>query len=328
MTWFNVSTLTLAEEVLALKRSTGIADRSGCGRLFITGADALDLLNRLSTQKLEALPEGHGTTTVITNGDGRVVDLIALGALDGGFWCITSPGHAQAVIDWLDAYTFGEDITVEDRTSTTFQLTLSGEAVEQVLALDVPPLDGLAREDLDGFDVVLWHRLSGGAAGFEIIGERSEMDDLAKELISHGSIAVTPEAWESHRIWNGMPAIDHEFGLFNNPLEARLLGAISDTKGCYTGQEVIARLQTYKKVQRVLMSVETTERLEPGAKLLADGKSVGEVTSFSETPDGLRGLALVASAHATDGAELATESGAAVVLRQPRYALLTEPTST
>ena len=97
-------------DLLALRNACGVVGSDTAGRLFITGDDALDLLNRLTTNKLEQLPDGQGTTTVITNADGRVVDLLALAALDGGLWCLTSPDYAQTVDDLQDLYTFVEDI--------------------------------------------------------------------------------------------------------------------------------------------------------------------------------------------------------------------------
>ena len=84
----------LAAEYRALVDGAGLAERSDVGRLRITGADALDLLNRLTTNQLDELPEGHARLTVLTNGDARVIDVLALAALDGALLCLTSPGRA------------------------------------------------------------------------------------------------------------------------------------------------------------------------------------------------------------------------------------------
>lgn len=322
----------------ALRDACGVVARDSepsVGRLFVTGEDALDLLNRLTTNKLEELPEGQGTTTIITNADGRVVDLLALGALDDGIWCLTSPGYAQAVIDWLDMFTFTEEITVEDRTSDTFHLTLAGPTAPSTIAaawanaVDLA-LDSIARVEIVGASVVVWRRLAGGADGFEILGDLADREAVLAALVQAGAQLTAPDAWETHRVLNGMPAMDAEFGLFNNPLEARLLGSISETKGCYTGQEVLARLQTYNKIQRRLMAVDLDAPVAPGTKLVAeDGKNAGQITSVIETPGGIKGLALVATKLAIDGAILATDSpGATATLHEPAYALATEPIDT
>jgi folate-binding protein YgfZ len=321
----------------ALRHACGVVARDGepsVGRLFITGEDSLDLLNRLTTNKLEELPVGQGTTTVMTNADGRVVDLLALGALDDGIWCLTSPGYAQTVIGWLDMFTFAEEITVEDRTSDTFHLILSGPTASSVIAacahdpdLATVALYTIAHAEIADATVVVWRRLAGGADGFEILGDLTDREAILAALVQAGAQLTSPDAWETHRVLNGMPAMDAEFGLFNNPLEARLLGSISGTKGCYTGQEVLARLQTYNKVQRRLMAIDLDAPVAPGTKLVSeDGKNAGQITSVTETPDGIKGLALVATKLALDRAVLATDlQGATATLREPAYALATEP---
>jgi folate-binding protein YgfZ len=320
-------------DLLALRNACGVVGSDTAGRLFITGADALDLLNRLTTNKLEQLHDGQGTTTVITNADGRVVDLLALAALDGGFWCLTSPDYAQTVVDWLDLYTFVEDISVVDCTNDTFHLTLAGpvapDAITSVADVSDLALDAAARSVIAGASVVVWRRLAGGADGYDIIGDLADRDAVLAALVAAGAQAASQDAWETHRVLNGMPAMDAEFGLFNNPLEARLLGAISETKGCYTGQEVLARLQTYNKIQRRLMAADLDVPTAPGTKLIGpDGKTAGLITSVAHTPGGIKGLALVTTRLATDGATLTIEpasAGGTATLHDPAYALATEP---
>ena len=249
----------LAAEYAALVDGAGLADGSDVGRLRITGYDALDLLNRLTTNKLEELLDGHARLTVLTNGDARVIDVLGLAAVDGALLCLTSPGRADAVIDWLDTYTFGEDITVADRTAETAQLTLAGPEAVGVLAtagVDGIPaaLDRVTQVTIAGVGVTLWRTMTGGAEGFEVIVERADADAVRAALAAADATPVSARAWEAFRIANGMPAYGSEFGEATNPLESRLRGAISEDKGCYTGQEVVARLLTYGKVQRRLMS--------------------------------------------------------------------------
>lgn len=323
-----------AKHDTALRVRSGISDRSVNGRLWITGTDALDLLNRLSTNELEELPGGTGTSTVLTNGDARVIDLLDLGAIEQGFWCLTSPELAQTVVDWLDLYTFGEEITVVDLTAETFEIAVVGPA-----ALETLIGAGASNEDLDvnqlrsttiaGVNVLIWHKLAGGAEGYELIGNRDDALAIISSLKIAGGKVITQSEWEVYRIANGMPAAGTEFGLFNNPLEARLLGAISDTKGCYTGQEVIARLQTYQKVQHRLMSVDLTGPVEPGVQLFSQSTVAGRLTSVSQTDEGNIGLALVNGKFAEEDLMLDVSSDIQppirATLRNPFYAILTEP---
>ncbi len=323
----------LAAEYAALVDGAGLADRSDVGRLRITGADALDLLNRLTTNKLEELPDGHARLTVLTNGDARVIDVLGLAAVDGALLCLTSPGRAAAVIDWLDTYTFGEDISVADRTAETAQLTLAGPGAAGVLAagcVDGAPaaLDRVARVSIAGVGVVLWRTMTGGAEGFEVIVERAGADAVRAALVAAGAAPVSADAWEAFRIANGMPAYGSEFGEATNPLESRLRGAVSEDKGCYTGQEVVARLLTYAKVQRRLMSVALSGPAEAGSDLLADGARAGTLTSATDVPGvGRVGLALIAQKRASVGSafDVSGSSGVTATISEPPYALATEP---
>ena len=318
---------------LALRHACGVVARDeapATGRLFITGEDALDLLNRLSTNKLEVLPEGQGVTTVITNPDGRVVDLVALVALDNGMWSLTSPGYAQTVVDWLDMYTFTEDITVADHTNDTFHLTVAGPSALPTIAACTPDarelaLDTATRVQIANASVVVWRRLAGGADAYEILGDAGQRESVLAALVDAGAELTSAAAWEAHRIVNGMPIIDAEFGLFNNPLEARLLGFISETKGCYTGQEILARLQTYNKIQRRLMAVDLDSLVATGTKLMNhEGRNAGQITSVTKTPNGVKGLALVITKFATAGTTLTVDPTGTATLHEPAYALATE----
>lgn len=323
----------LAAEYAALVDGAGLADRSDVGRLRITGADALDLLNRLTTNKLEELPDGHARLTVLTNGDARVIDVLELAAVDGSLLCLTSPGRAAAVIDWLDTYTFGEDISVADRTAETAQLTLAGPGAAAVLAaagVDGVPaaLDRVAPVTIAGVGVMLWRTLTGGAEGFEVIVERAGGTAVRAALAAAGATPVSARAWETFRIANGMPAYGSEFGEATNPLESRLRGAISEDKGCYTGQEVVARLLTYGKVQRRLMSVALSGPVEADADLRADGARAGTLTSVADVPGrGRVGLALIAQKRAAVGSafDVSGASGVTATISEPAYALATEP---
>ena len=309
------------------------ADRTACGRLWATGADARDLLNRLTTNRIDDLGPGQARSTVLTNGDARVIDHLRLAAIDAGgtpgLWCLTSPGRAEAVAEWADRYTFGEDITVEDRSLDTTQLTVVGPDASAALAragLAAPDVDAVAC--FDGVDVVA--SPFGAHAAYDVILPAARAAQ-AREALRRAASELTGDAFDTYRIAQGVPAYGAEFGEFNNPLEARLLGSISDTKGCYTGQEVIARLQTYRKVQRRLMSFSGDGPAASGQTLEApDGSSAGTVTSACRTDDGrTAGLALVRSRHAVAGTVVRiVETGTELALAEPAYALATEPDET
>ena len=315
---------TDAAAFAALMERAGFADRSDCGRLRITGADALDLLNRLTTNNLETLPPGTACSTVLTNGDARVLDHLRLAAVDGGMWCLTSPGRAEDVANWIDLYTFGEEITVVDESGETMQFTVVGPLAADALAtagFPIPLLDGVLAQD----GVVVVASPFGAHPAYDLLLPLAEAERSKAALLAAAQ-EVDAGAFEAYRIAQGVPAYGSEFGAFNNPLEARLLGSISDDKGCYTGQEVIARLQTYRKVQRLLMSFTSDAPAVPGDALeTEDGSQAGVVTSACTVDNEAMGLALVAAKHAFAGSSLRLTNDGTATLSEPAYALATEP---
>ena len=323
-----------AAEFAALESGVGLADRSHVGRLRLLGADVLDLLDRLTTNKLETLEPREGLPTVLTTSKGRVVDLLTLTAADGHLLCLTSPGRQEAVAEWIDFYTFSEDVTVEDVSGDTAQLSLAGPgsaALLGALGVDVSglPMFHSRGHALAGADVLAWHTLSAGTPTYELIVPAAAALTVWNALTQAGAVPTGHQAWEAYRVLRGVPIHSAEFSDDTNPLESRLRGAISFNKGCYIGQEVVARLNTYDKVQRSLMSLVLSGPAQPGDALKsAEGASAGVVTSVAQRPiDGVYvGLALVRHEHATPGATLlVADREAMATLSHPAYALATEP---
>lgn len=123
----------VASEYRAATEGAALHDASYVGRLKAVGRDALDLLNRMSTNRVLSLQPGEGVPTILTTDRGRILDLI--GVINTGEYIllITSPGNQRTVIEWLDKYTIMEDLTVEDITATTTMLAVLGSGGQTAL---------------------------------------------------------------------------------------------------------------------------------------------------------------------------------------------------
>ncbi len=321
-----------AAEYAVLREGAGLADRSYLGRVRISGPDALDLLNRLTTNKLETLLPGEGAPTVLTSPKGRVIDLLLVGARPDHFLLLTSPGRQEAAMEWIDFYTFVDDAPLQDVTPLTRQFTVVGPGAAAALsaagALAVPlPLYHLRDATIGGARAVVWRTMDPGPESYEVIVVGEEAAVAWRALVEAGAIPVGSTAWEAFRIAQGTPAYGAEYGEETNPLESRLRGAISFDKGCYTGQEVVARLDTYQKVQRRLMAVALSGPAERGDVLVDGDKTTGVLTSVAAVPtDGSYvALALVSVVQAVAGRALAVGGSAVTAtLTDPTYALATE----
>ena len=126
--------LTTPETALrAARESAVLAHRPAPGVLRVTGEDALDLINRLSTNEVEEMSAGSGLSTVLTTNKGRVVDLLTILYLPDHWLLLTSPGTQQKVVDWIEEFTFGEEIEVEDVTAETAVLTIVGPRAPDIM---------------------------------------------------------------------------------------------------------------------------------------------------------------------------------------------------
>lgn len=306
------SVSTISGEYLAATTGAALHDISHVGRLHATGADGLDLLNRLSTNKVDELAPGHGTPTILTTENGRILDLIQVVNVGDHILMITSPRTQQSIIEWLDKYTIMEDLTIEDVSSETAMLALIGPEAGELLGLT--PGQGTQTSisvhniDLGGTDVVAVEQPLGTLSRYWLVCPQDSAAGLWEHLTGAGAVPVGATAMDAVRVNLGIPEHGPELGEPYNPLEAGLAGSVDFAKGCYIGQEVIARLDTYKKVQKYLVSLrfEASASVTAGDELLEEGQPVGTVTSVApEATDGvLMGLGYVKAASATTGVVL------------------------
>lgn len=317
-------------------------DQSNAGRLQATGADALDLLNRLSTNRVDNLQPGQGAPTILTTDRGRILDLLIVVNAGPAILLLAGPGSPPAVIAWLDKYTIMEDLTVSDRTAATTQFTLAGPHAADLIAAaglahrqqlaTLPPYHALTAQ-IAGQETTLIHRPLGDLPAWELILEDDTAPAVWEQLTAAGFAPIEQDAWDALQIRHGIPRYGRELTDAYNPLEAGLIGAIDFAKGCYIGQEVIARLDTYQKVQKrlTLLRLPPTNNAEPanfapitvGTELTAANRKVGQITSIAAQPatGELLALAYLRAAQAHPGNQLtlaAPHQGQAEILQLPQ----------
>ena len=274
----------------ALQSGAGLVDRSSVGRLSFSGDDALDLLHRLSTNDLLALEVGQAASTVLTSPKGRIVDLLYVLRRDADTLVFTAPETRRKVIDWIDFYTFVEDVEVLDLTGETAMFSLSGPGAGGVLEAltegdDVPAGVGRhAAVHLAGVCVTIVRSDFLHDEGYDLIVPAGAGQAVWSRLCDAGGSPVSGEAYQAVRVERGVPVFGKELGESYNPLEAGLLDYVSFTKGCYVGQEVVTRLNTYQKVQKRLAGLDFDGDASQGARLKLDGKQAGLVTSVIVSP--------------------------------------------
>ena len=292
----------VAELDHALHRSI-LVDRSGLSRLLGTGPDLLDLLQRLSTGDLAAMAEGSGRSTVLTTPKGRIVERLLITRLSSGVLMVAGEGNGPRVLEHIARFTFAEQTGLTEIGDDTRLFAIAGPTARDVLEsanLPRPERYGAERSSIAGCEVdVIGH--GGESAGdFSVLVGRSDdatsvWTALEAAVRKSGGGPGGKSAMEARRILLGIPSAGLELTDDYNPLEAGLTDAIAFDKGCYVGQEVIARLNTYDKVSRALLGLglpEEERAPEPGSALFHEGTKIGEVTSSVHPPGGRRAIAL------------------------------------
>ena len=190
---------TVVEEYHAATCAVALVDRSAMGRLHLTGADALDLLNRLSTNKLNDLQPGQGLYTVVTTNKGRIVDLLFLLRLEDRLLALTSPQAARVISDWIDFYTFVEDVSVEDYSNESAMLGLVGpgaggllDIVSDSQASELPSY-GAAKAAIGGVDVLIVRTDFLGGPGYDLVLPAEDKERMREGLLGRG-LRLRPEA--------------------------------------------------------------------------------------------------------------------------------------
>ena len=288
-------------------------DEGSYGRIQMRGSSASDLLQRLSTNDMHQVAVGGGTRTVLTTPIGRIIDLLNVYRLEDSLLLMSGAGQGGTVFSHLRKNIFFNDqVTLEPLGRSHVQLTLYGPAAAAVLtratsiALADLPLHATVRIALGGQDVLVMRVLPVGGAGYRLLIPTDGADAARAALADAGAVPLDAPTFDVLRIEQGYPAVGSELSQEYIPLETGLADAISFTKGCYVGQEIIARMESRNRLAKRLCGLRLTADVgDLPRKLAADGKEAGDLTSFAHSLRfGPIALAYVRTAHAEPGSQL------------------------
>lgn len=299
-----------------------LRDEAGRGLLRMRGNDARDLLHRLSSARIDNLADDDLRETLLTTEKGRVIDALLVLPEEGGLRLLLSQGTADAVRAWLEKYTIMEDCTYEDASDGTRQLSVYNLTdAATAFGFEIPPVGKSSRVSIDGRACEVLHHASVTGAGLRLLVDAGDGDAVLRYLSDQAGLPVVGDAaFTLWRIEGLLPAMGAELGAHSNPLEAGAGDAVDFRKGCFIGQEVIARLDSYDKVQRhpfrLRFSDPGGEAVTHGHVLTADGADAGIVTTVAYHPGEKRflGIGLVRNAHTAPGTMLRCGDATAEVL--------------
>ncbi len=299
-----------------VKAGAVLFDRSHWGVLQMSGGDRLRFIHNQTTNAFTQRQPGEGCDTVFVTSTARTIDLTTVYLTDEALLILTSPGQDQRLMDWMDRYIFPADqVSLANLTADTAIFSLVGAgsaAVLKNLGIELEPdLPTAHHRNVDLGGAALRLAVGSGLAlsGYTLIMPVESAASVWQQLTDAGILPAGESLWQQLRVQQGRPAPERELTDDYNPLEAGLWDAISFEKGCYIGQETIARLNTYQGVKQQLWGLHLSAPVDPGEVIFAEDEKVGLLTSVVETSGGLRGLGYIRTK--AGGAGLTVRAGAA-----------------
>ncbi len=257
-------------EYQALKTGRAVVPLSGWSSIAVTGADRQAFLHNFCTNDVKRLVPGASCEAFFTNVKGKIVGHGLLNCRGDEIAFVGAPGQAATLVRHLDRYVIREDVSLRDTTEERSYLLVVGG----VPAADLYPSmswDVVGRGDSKLYEV-----------------EHGEASEVIRGLVADGFVFAGPQAFEAVRIEAGMPSYGIDFNEDNLPQEVGRDGeAISFTKGCYLGQETVARIDALGHVNQRLVGVRFlgTDAPTAGMELNREGRLAGIVTSAAFSPN-------------------------------------------
>jgi folate-binding protein YgfZ len=327
-----MTTDQLRSQYDAIRHGAGILDLSSAGKLEVGGKNAVQFLNGLVTNDVKSLQPGAGVLAAFLDVHGKVKSICRIYRLADRFLLELEPFRLEGVFGNLQRFVPAGEFTVDDVTGAQALLSLQGARSDEILAragLHPPeaPFSFTTADDLvAGATVLIARHSRSGEPGFDLFVPSEATARLEQALLEHGqelgAMRAGQDALEVARIEDGVPVDGIDITADTILLETDLDQAVSYTKGCYLGQEIIARIHWRGQPARRLrgLLIEGDALPETGAKLLtADGGTAGYLTSAIQSLALNRVIALgyVDRHFLTPGTELRLNGGTAKVAETP-----------
>jgi folate-binding protein YgfZ len=316
-----------ADAYHALTNGVALFDRSDRVRLEVSGPDRAKFLHNLTTNDVKRLAVDLGQESFVTSLQGKTLGSVILLACDDCILLRADPGALAPLLPHLQKYGLFDDITLDDASARTFEFHLAGPGSEGLLRRlggVLPGAKDLAHgaTRIGDFPVRVVREAPTGRPGLTLIGDAAGAATVSERLRAEGTALGLAEGdaatFEAARIEAGTPRFGREVTADNLPQElGRDARAINFVKGCYLGQETVARIDALGHVNKHLKGLKFPPGPVPpiGATIEAGGKVAGKVTSAADSPGWMHpvALAFLRTAHAVAGTEVRVANGDATL---------------
>ncbi len=293
--------MNLLDEYEIARTAAVLFDTSDRGKIEVAGPDACSFLHNLSTNDVKQLAINSGCEAFFTTGQAKIVGYgVIYRTGTDEYWLDTDPDTAPRLVEHLNHFHITERLEIIDRTSEFAQFHIAGPKAEALLQTLAAGVSGMAQlQSIEAAIAGITCRIRRhdvmGLTGFDILCAAESSDALRNALQPNGSPHDSPTLYQLLRIEAGTPQYGIDIDDTNLPQEVgRSDATVSFTKGCYIGQETIARIRTYGHVNRTLCGLRLAENrsVPAGSLVFHGGKEVGRVTSSIVSPQVRTGIAL------------------------------------
>lgn len=280
----------------------GLIDLSSRGRILVSGSEAVMFLNGLITNDLKTLAMNSWMPAAFANVQGRLLAVVRIIHREDGFLIDTEAATHQTVLKLLDRFTLAGDFRVADLTSETTTLSVQGRKAAEVIAAaigeqasNIERQEAVCAQQNNGQTTTVIRATHTAEDGFDLFVDANDAQQVRDSLIAGGAKPINEETAETLRIEAGIPSYGVDMDETTIVTEANLEDAVSFTKGCYLGQEIIVRIKHRGHVAKKMtgIALEKESELENSAQIFsAEDKEIGRLTSSTFSPRLGRTIAL------------------------------------
>lgn len=312
----------LSEYGAVREGGAGLIDLSSRGRIRVSGSEAVMFLNGLITNDMKTLAENRWMPAAFPTVQGRLIGAVRVVRTGDSFLIDTDAESGEAILKTVSRFTAAGDFKVTDLTDNTSLLTLQGnravEIAENVFERSLAdlPRDGVVEVD----QVTIIRATHTGEDGVDLVIDSARAAEVRDALISAGAQLVSEETFDTLRVEAGIARYGHDMDDSNIVVETNLDDAVSYSKGCYIGQEIIVRIKHRGHVAKKLTGLrfETDQRIESGTVIKSGDKEIGRVTSsvFSPKLNSTIALGYVRYEYLEPGTTVSTNNNIAATITE------------
>ncbi|MBZ5506309.1 MAG: folate-binding protein [Acidobacteriia bacterium] len=278
-----------ASELAALHSGCGIFSLAWRGRINVAGKDRVRWLHNMVTNNVRDLPVNRGKYNFVLNAQGRILGDLYIYNRGESLIMETDASQAEALLTTMKRFIIMDKVELTSAGDALLTLGLCGPKAESVLAsagINATGMEPLELRDLsvDGISITLVRGPEQRPGWFELWLDADQAQNLWTKLISSGAQPVGAEALEMWRVLRGIPNYGQDIRDRDLPQETEQMQALTFTKGCYIGQEIVERIRARGQVHRKFTGFVFSERVPAPGKYEADGRALAEITTIARVP--------------------------------------------